>query len=457
MVLLSFIGSRRHRIRRTRNTIGNIYDDTFHAAIPTSSTIGTRMMQIEPVLRVVFVMGCCFFGTSRHIVVVSHAAFLHRNHVIPSSITTTNKDLRQSSGISTHPNFSKSLTPITKRFLYTPNALGSAIPNGRIEAPPTRHGSYKRRDTECRMALLPLDVGTLERIISSSGKPTGAQYATYWGRTMKERYGRTIESATVGFLGVFFSYFLSFIVGGFVATILGSLFFFWGILSPELKAYQRNWEFLGGRQLVDSEIVQERRLDPEQAGLYGGLFVGHIEDVCVVEDTNDLEVDEYDLSSFSDYTMETDELDRYSGQPYLLRIRCTDRLGRTLQVHTRLSEDYLDLQAGMPSAMLLLSTSPTFSKLAALTDIFVLMSDDDSEVIEGCWIGDYPYLDRIEFEALLAEDDELWNALLDESSTLDDESSSSRKSEYKNTKYDDTKNDENRNKVLIPVKGRTKR
>jgi hypothetical protein len=309
------------------------------------------------------------------------------------------------------------------------------------------------------MALISLDVPTLERIISSSGKPTGAQYATYWGRTMKERYGRTIESATVGFLGVFFSYFLSFIVGGFVATILGTLFFFWGILSPELKAYQRNWEFLGGRQLVDEDIVQDRRLDPEQAGLYGGLFVGHIEDVCVVEDTTDGEEDEYDLSSFSDYTMETDELDRYSGQPYLLRIRCTDRLGRTLQVHTRLSEDYLDVQPGMPSAMLLLSTSPTFTKLAALTDIFVLMSDDDNDVIEGCWIGDYPYLNRIEFEALLAEDDELWTALIEESYPLmEDESSSQKRSGNKTSKYNDSDNAENWSTVLVPAKkGKRKR
>ena len=244
-----------------------------------------------------------------------------------------------------------------------------------------------------------------------------------------------------------------------MATILGSLFFFWGILSPELKAYQRNWEFLGGRQLVDLETVQERRLDPEQAGLYGGLFAGHIEDVCVVEDTNDLEVDEYDLITFGDYTMETDELDRYSGQPYLLRIRCTDRLGRTLQIHTRLSEDYLDLQPGMPSAFLLLSTSPTFSKLAALTDIFVLTSDDDNDVIEGCWIGDYPYLDRIEFEALLAEDDELWTALLEESCPSDDISSLSKSvyQKIKNSEYEYTDNNEDWNKVLVPSKGRRKR
>lgn len=432
-----FFRYRRHRSGRT-SSIGAI----FHSAV----TVSIPLLLSSPVAVLVTACGTII---SQHVATATTTTTAAPNTLtfVIRPTKTTSRPYR-SSKIYTHTKFSTLSTAITKRSLNTQNSFGS---ERRIRSRQQQHRPYNC-NTYRNMALIPLDVSTLERIISSSGKPTGAQYATYWGRTMKERYGLTIESATVGFLGVFFSYFLSFIVGGFIATILGSLFFFWGILSPELKAYQRNWEFLGGRPLVDFDVVQARRLNPEQAGLYGGLFVGHIEDVCVVEDTNDSEVDEYDLKGFSDYTMETDELDRYSGQPYLLRIRCTDQLGRTLQVHTRLSEDYLDLQPGMPSAMLLLSTSPTFSKLAALTDIFVLMSGDDNDVIEGCWIGDYPYLDRIEFEALLAEDDELWDALLDESSPLDDESSF-RKSDINS----DTDNNEKWNKVLIPAKGRRKR
>jgi hypothetical protein len=311
------------------------------------------------------------------------------------------------------------------------------------------------------MALVPLNVDELERLISSSGKPTGAQYATYWGRTMKERYGRMVESATVGFLGVFFSYFLSFVLGGFVATILGCLFFFWGILSPELKAYQRNWEFLGGRQLVDVNVVRRRRLDPEHAGLYGGLFLGSISDVCVVEDTSDTDDQEYELSDFVDYTMETDELDRFTGQPYLLRVRCADRQGRTLQIHTRLTEDYLHLHPGMPAITLLLSTSPKFTKLAALTDVFVLPLDNDAADVTGCWIGDYPYLDRPELESLLAEDDELWDALQDEATSIEDQSKNSSHFGSRNPRssvnvdnisYDDDGSD--RYKVPISTKSR---
>jgi hypothetical protein len=122
------------------------------------------------------------------------------------------------------------------------------------------------------------------------------------------------------------------------------------------------------------------------------------------------------------FSMETDELERYTGQPYLLRVECIDSTGRKLQLHARLSEEYLDLRPGMPVTGILLSTSPRFTRLAALTDLYVPGA--------ACWIGDYPYLDRAEVEALLAEDDEIWDALqaeevgrpaLDEDRSMDDE------------------------------------
>jgi hypothetical protein len=98
---------------------------------------------------------------------------------------------------------------------------------------------------------------------------------------------------------------MSFVLGGFVATLFGCLFCFWGILSPEFKARSRNWEFLGGRQLVDPWTVMDNNngnigdTDPEHAGLYGALFLGRIGDVCVVEDVAASE--EFDLEVFADY------------------------------------------------------------------------------------------------------------------------------------------------------------
>jgi hypothetical protein len=262
--------------------------------------------------------------------------------------------------------------------------------------------------TTLPMALVPLPTDELEELLTV-GAPTGEQYATYWGRTRSERYGRVLESSIVSFLGVFLSYFLSFVMGGFVATILGTLFLFWGILSPQLKAYQRNWEFLGGRQLVDPWTGGSRRDDggdPDRAGLYGALYLGFLDDVCVVE--NAVDTREYDLAAFADYNMETDELEQYTGEPHLLRVRLRDSKGRELQVHTRMSEEYLDLLPGMPVLAILLSTRRKFDELSAISDLFVPAAD--------CWIGDYPYLNRADVQNLLAEDDAVWQALEQEAS-----------------------------------------
>lgn len=257
------------------------------------------------------------------------------------------------------------------------------------------------------MALVPLAVDDLDQLLVISGPPTAAQTYTYWGRTQRERYGRIFESTAVTILGVIFSYCLSFVLGGFVATILGSIFSFWSIFSPQLQAYQRNWELRGGRDLVDPWIVGENRYDNEEEeskqGLYGALFLGRLEDVCVVEEVSALASEEYDLADFTDYNMETDELERWAGIPYLLRVNAQDREGRTLQVHARMSEEYIDLESGQPVVGIMLSTSQRFTALAALTDIFVPDLD--------CWIGDYPYLDRAEMEQLLADDDEIWDLL----------------------------------------------
>lgn len=248
------------------------------------------------------------------------------------------------------------------------------------------------------MALVPLPVADLEDLLVV-GTPSGLQYAAYWGRTTREQYGRLFESSVVGLIGLFFSYFLSFVLGGFVATLLGALFAFWAVLSPDLKARQRNWELLGGRPLVDPWTASDR--GSAQEGLYGSLLVGRIDDACVVEDT--ASVEEYDLDEFQDYTREGDELELASGTPYMIRLRVSDDGGRELQIHARLSEEYLAIEAGMPVAGVLLSKSQTFSKLAALTDVYVPDAD--------CFVGDYPYLNRPVMEALLAEDDDLWRLL----------------------------------------------
>lgn len=289
---------------------------------------------------------------------------------------------------------------------------------------------------DLKMSLLPIPAPTLNQLLTTT-LPTPAQYSTYWGRTSREKYNAIFEAFGVSFLGVFAAYFFSFVVGQFVATLLGTVAAFWVLLGPEVKAYQRNWELRGGRELVDpwmTKINQQRRNsndyynngysdfyfddddldmddiddDNDVRGLFGAYYFGRVVHASIVEHPTARSDEEYSLDDplFENYTMETDEQEQITGSPYRLRLRITDSGGRTLQVHARMSEEYLDIERGMPVCAVLLSTNVKFDILAGLTDFCI----PDAE----CWVGDYPYLDRPVLESELVNDDRLWNALKQE-------------------------------------------
>ena len=270
------------------------------------------------------------------------------------------------------------------------------------------------------MSLIPVPVNELQDILPTPSKltPTGDQYVTYLGRTPRQRFNSLFEGVSIAFLGSMFAYFISFVIGQFMATILGVIFIFWPILSPEFKAYQRNWELVGGRDLVDVWMDSDDDdggyyydiLPEDKRGLYGGYYVSQIEDVCVVDDVRASSDEEYDLDEFNGYTMATDELEGVTGLPWKLRLRLLDDEGRGMQVHSRMSEEYLDLRPGMHAVGVLLSTSKQFGELAAMTD-FCILDDDDGEAC--AWVGDYPYLEKDTFLRILNENG-IANDLLDE-------------------------------------------
>jgi len=281
------------------------------------------------------------------------------------------------------------------------------------------------------MSLVPLEGYESERLLDvRCWAPNGLQYATFaTGRTQRERYALLLESSLVGFVGCVCSYLLSFAVGGFLATLLGTAFLFWGPLGPQFKAAKRNWDFLQGRRFLagyddgyggeygdgvrssSPPRRQRRRNGGSSSLLYGALYLGRIDDLCVVEDEFDSAWQEYDVSEFAeDYTAERDELDLQVGRPYLLRVRCTDNDGdgdggRTLQCHSKLSEEYLDnLQIGMPVMAVLASADPRFAALEAVSDLYV----PDA----ACYVGDYPYLSRPDVEEFLDANPDVWNELI---------------------------------------------
>ena len=298
-----------------------------------------------------------------------------------------------------------SIKPIRKRAYYHHHHL----------SPPQSPTS-----TQLSMSLIPVPVNELQDILPTPSKltPTGDQYVTYLGRTPRQRFNSLFEGVSIAFLGSMFAYFISFVIGQFMATILGVIFIFWPILSPEFKAYQRNWELVGGRDLVDVWMDSDDDdggyyydiLPEDKRGLYGGYYVSQIEDVCVVDDVRASSDEEYDLDEFNGYTMATDELEGVTGLPWKLRLRLLDDEGRGMQVHSRMSEEYLDLRPGMHAVGVLLSTSKQFGELAAMTD-FCILDDDDGEAC--AWVGDYPYLEKDTFLRILNENG-IANDLLDE-------------------------------------------
>ena len=191
-----------------------------------------------------------------------------------------------------------------------------------------------------------------------------------------------------------FAYFISFVIGDFLATCLGIVFFFWPILSPEFKAYQRNWELVGGRGLVDvwMEDGVFGGLPRDQRGLYGAYYTTRIQDVCVVDNVLASVEEEYDLDDFREYRREEDEMEALTGIPWKLRLKLMDEEDRGMQVHCRMSEEYLDLLPGMDMVGVLLSTSTEFSELAGMSDFCVL--DEEGPI---AWVGDYPYLSKDTF------------------------------------------------------------
>jgi hypothetical protein len=295
------------------------------------------------------------------------------------------------------------------------------------------------------MALIPMAVDELQASLAL-GVPTGEQYITYWGRTSRERYNAMFEASSVTFLGLFGSYFLSFVIGSPVATFLGAIAAFWILLGPEFKAYQRNWELIGGRPLADPFMEDDYDSDSFDSdfddifgrgpsnrgkGLFGAYYMACIEKVAVVDSSDAPVSEEYDIIDFQDYTMEMDDHDLSFGTPYLLRLAVSDQSGRTMQVHARMSEDYVNIVEGMPCVSILLSTDGNFDVLAGLTDFFI----PDA----GCFVGDYPYLNKFNLARQLETNKEL-AIILDEEDRIEefweaeDEYDDVRRSERKTSK-----------------------
>jgi hypothetical protein len=257
---------------------------------------------------------------------------------------------------------------------------------------------HRSTPTTLSMALIYAPLSDLSQCLVL-GVPTGEQYSTYWGRTSRERANAVFETCAVTFVGLFAAYFLSFVIGSSLATLFGMVAACWSILGPNWRAYQRNRDLLGGRRLVDPYYRRDDEDDldyyVDEEDLYGAYYIASVKKVAVVESSLSPEDEEYDILDFHDYTMEQDENEQATGNPWMLRLLVEDKFGRNMQVHARMSEDYVNIREGMPCATILLSTDQNFHALSGLTDFYI------PDAL--CCVGDYPYLDKFNFARILEE------------------------------------------------------
>ncbi|CAM9369124.1 unnamed protein product [Phaeothamnion confervicola] len=219
-----------------------------------------------------------------------------------------------------------------------------------------RSAGHIRRREQLTCKLTPLSFETATRLLPLVA--TRDQWTQYWGRTEVQRAGKIFEAAVVTFLGLWACYFTSFFMGAGLTSILGAGFAFYWLLGPSLSAYRKNRTLRG-------------RLAPgrDSAGGVAGLFSARVTSV-------------------------QEEYNPVTRRALRLLLLVEDEDGRALQFRVSMAPEYRRIRQGMRVEVLLLATDPSFTRVVGVSDAFIPAAD--------VWVGEYPYLERLQFRRLLA-------------------------------------------------------
>lgn len=154
----------------------------------------------------------------------------------------------------TKEGFALRLVQSTKPNLSSIKTISSSLPPCSHSVSPTMNVNC-RRHMFLHMSLTPLSTHQVQRIFPTS--VTNEQWLSHWGVNKKERLQRILESVLISYGGGWLAWFLSFLAGGFVSGIVGTLLIFNWIYTPWLNANRRNYAF-------------------RSKGLYYGLFEAKI-------------------------------------------------------------------------------------------------------------------------------------------------------------------------------------
>lgn len=191
-------------------------------------------------------------------------------------------------------------------------------------------------------------------------KITRPQLLSYWGMNSKERLQRILESLLVSYGGAWMAWFVSFMAGSLVSAVLGTALIFNWMYTPWLNARRRN-----------------ARVYPSSGELetvYYAVFLGRI-------------------ASLKKVRRRAGKSIGAVSQEFLV-MQIKDERQRQLEVITQWQDCYSSLRVNMKSHAAIASADKDFSDLFVVSDLFI--------PAQGFTVGDYPYLQKEEFEELVS-------------------------------------------------------
>ena len=220
------------------------------------------------------------------------------------------------------------------------------------------------------MSLMPISSDILSKIVPE--KVTSEQMKNYWGLDSKDKLQRTLESVVVSYGGAWIAWFVSFMAGNMISSVVGGTLIFNWMYSPFIRARRKNNKFLMKNYryaILKSKIVRLQRVTQKVI--------------------NDRVVREKELFT----TKDTNSYLKSKRDDVYLFALLSDADNRDLEVLTHWRDDYENLRIGMDCCTIVGSSNILFSEIGVIADIYVPSSD--------VWIGEYPYLQKNSFIKML--------------------------------------------------------
>lgn len=229
------------------------------------------------------------------------------------------------------------------------------VPVGRLSSTTT----HKYHHHRIAMSLKPIVLKDMQSLAPK--KVTTEQWISYWGINKVERLQKVLESILVSYGGTWMAWFLSFMAGSFIASIVGTFLIFNWMYTPWVYAAKRNtriWKPLS------------RAVTAKGTSNYYAVYSGRI-------------------TSLNRIKRRAGKTIGAVAQEFLI-ININDENGCNLEIITQWQDSYRKLRKMMKCTGVIVSPMDDYSVLSVVTELYIPSID--------VWVGDYPYLNRKKFQ-----------------------------------------------------------